>query len=1341
MNRENAFGFAKKGFLALVGVSFASLAQATDRYVDDDNYHADYKTYQEYVAAGFDGSTKEKAFGTIQMAIDAANENDVIKICPGVYTNGTTETVSVSHSTYNFKQKARVYVTKKLTLESTSGKAKTIIRGARGTISSNGSNSGYYVDGVTCIVVADAAAGSVFRDLTIENGWPHQSAFRSAYGAGGITKANWTDESDFLAVGCTFDTCYGRGAGAIVCGTAVRCFFTGCGSTWGGSVTYMSKLYNCLFSRNGMLEHGAYGDLYDSVAVNCTLVNNVKDATGVRGATRLYNCVNYSHLGTTKSETATVASNCVSEVELSAESYNLTKIAHSNIDQMTNVCLCPVIDDVRPVKGGVLDGHGDRSYIAQFPWIPADEITKDFNGNAFSSEADFPIGVVLPAAAVKSGVFVAAVWDNYPYNLDGYEQIPPRVYYQRSEWPSVVRLKPGSRINKGKPLVYMEIANTLFYPGRYDHIVQMMPKAGTVLQASSYEVAKYEYYVGGDNANDENAGTADAPFATIQRAIDQNVADYKRENGTWGRPTIVHVRPGTYGAATGTYANEPGDMDTASVNYGIRSSINVPLQLNVHVVADEGPSVTFIEGAPDPETKGAGPNATRCLGVQSTAHCAFSGFTFRRGYAFSNDGADSSNKSLSPLVGVGGEGQHFYDCVFTEAFGYVPCRGGWYHRCLFTGLTNCHAGVAYQMTLSSCILANNDKSMSYALYNDVKAFNCSVYETESKTTIQNRNGTIVNCAYDVNGTMINFQDAGFTIAGSVIKAKTQASQSHYGDGFAKEDPYFVNPKAGDFRINLPSSAKGKGVLTDPYGKYSELEMLRYVRADFYNRPLIDAEGGIYAGAVADTAQVGPVYVSPDGSDANDGRTSETPLKTLQAAVSCYRPANDGGKVIAKAGVYDEGSAVHVGWSHTQGLRQPTVRSRVVVPAGITLESEEGPEKTFIVGAPDSAVNKYGLGLGPDAIRCAFVENNAVLKGFTLTGGHTDWYDAARYPGEDQSYQDNFWGAGAMGRSYTTNPSIVENCIVSNNFADLGGAGGYVAFYGCRVTHNVGYRYGGFFRMGSAYNCYVEDCRGPRVCDVISACVNCTFGAKCWNYASDSPTHVFANVSGGAKIWNLLLCDDLVSGVDLGASSDIRGLVAAKGFKPMDASAAGSTWTGPILTNEYTITEMRGLYDHGVPLSRTAPTVDAGYASAYELLRGTRVDAGQNQRIYNAALDIGAYEFDWRGDFAKALRKKGVEVLAASEMVSLDDEAGLDVPPDGSLTMRLTAPATGKASFVVEPASAVVKAGETELLPTGNVYSLDLAAGVPVDVSVTASGVCVNVSEVDLPRRGLTVIVR
>lgn len=1341
MNRMEAFGFVKKGVMTMAGAVFAFQAQAVDRYVDDDNYNEAYTTYQDYVAAGFDGSTKEKAFGTIQMAIDAANENDVIKICPGVYQNGTSETVTFSHGNYsNVKQKARVYVTKKLTLESTSGKANTVIRGARGTISSNGSNSAYYVDGVTCVVVADAAAGSVFRDLTIENGWPHQSAFKSAYGAGGITKANWTDESDFLAVGCTFSTCYGRGAGAIVCGTAVRCFFTGCGTTWGGSVTYKSKLYNCLFSRNGMLEHGAYGDIYDSVAVNCTLVNNVKDATGVRGATYLYNCVNYSHLGTSKSETATVAFNSVSEVALSAESENLTKITHSNIDQMTNVCLCPVIDDVRPVKNGVLDGHGDRNCLDQFPWIPADEISRDFNGNAFGSEADFPIGVVLPPAAVRSGVFVAALWDNCPYNFDGYEQISPRVYYQRSEWPSVVRLKPGSRINQGKPLVYMTIAGVLVYPGRYDHIVQMMPKAGMVLEAESYSVAQREYYVGGDNASDENSGTEDAPFATIQRAIDQNVTDYVAAGGTWGRPTVVHVRPGTYGAQTGTYANEPGDMDTLSVNYGLRSSINVPQHLNVHVVADEGPSDTFIEGAPDPETNGAGPLATRCLGVHSASHCAFSGFTFRRGYAYSDDKSDTSNKSLSPLVGAGGESQQFYDCVFTEAFGYVPCRGGWYHRCLFTGIVNCYAGLAYQMALSSCIFANNDRQMNYAFYNECKTFNCSAYETVSKATAQNRNGTIVNCAYDMAGTMINFQDAGYTIAGSVIKATTQATQSHYADGFDREDPYFVNPKAGDFRLNLPSLAKGKGVLTDPYGKYSDLEMLRYVRADFYNRPLIDAEGGIYAGAVADTTISGAVYVSPTGSDSNDGRTPETPLKTLQAAVAHYRPANDGGKVLAKAGVYDEGFAVHAGRTHTQGLLQATVRSRVVVPEGITLESEEGPEKTFIVGAPDLTVNKYGLGLGPDAIRCAFVEKNAVLKGFTLTGGHTDWYDAERYPGDSQSYQDNFWGAGAMGRSYTTNPSIVENCIVSNNFADLGGAGGYVVFHGCRAIHNVGYRYGGFFRMGGAYNCYVEDCRGPRVCDVINACVNCTFGAKCWNYASDSATHIFANVDAGMKIWNLLLCDDFLSSVELGASSDIRGLVAAKGFKP-NAAAAGCTWTGPILTNEYTLAEMRALYDHGVPRSRTAPSVDAGYASAYDLLRGTRVDAGQNQRIYNAALDIGGYEFDWRGDFAKALHKNDVEVLAASETVTMGDAAGLDVAPGASLTMRLTAPVAGKASIAVDPASAVVKSGDVELQPVAGVYSLDVAAGVPTDVSVAAVGELVNVSEVDLPRFGLILIIR
>ena len=60
-------------------------------YVDDDNYdEACGDSATAYIAAGFDGTTPNKAFGTIQAAISYSKckAGDTIKVMPGVYDKG-----------------------------------------------------------------------------------------------------------------------------------------------------------------------------------------------------------------------------------------------------------------------------------------------------------------------------------------------------------------------------------------------------------------------------------------------------------------------------------------------------------------------------------------------------------------------------------------------------------------------------------------------------------------------------------------------------------------------------------------------------------------------------------------------------------------------------------------------------------------------------------------------------------------------------------------------------------------------------------------------------------------------------------------------------------------------------------------------------------------------------------------------------------------------------------------------------------------------------------------------------------------------------------------------------
>ena len=83
-----------KNILSLLVTVAAMAASANTWYVDDDNYKEDF-TAADYIAAGFDGTDKAKAFGTIQAAIDAASTkaNDTILVCPGEYNQGVSNLV------------------------------------------------------------------------------------------------------------------------------------------------------------------------------------------------------------------------------------------------------------------------------------------------------------------------------------------------------------------------------------------------------------------------------------------------------------------------------------------------------------------------------------------------------------------------------------------------------------------------------------------------------------------------------------------------------------------------------------------------------------------------------------------------------------------------------------------------------------------------------------------------------------------------------------------------------------------------------------------------------------------------------------------------------------------------------------------------------------------------------------------------------------------------------------------------------------------------------------------------------------------------------------------------
>jgi hypothetical protein len=161
-----------------------------------------------------------------------------------------------------------------------------------------------------------------------------------------------------------------------------------------------------------------------------------------------------------------------------------------------------------------------------------------------------------------------------------------------------------------------------------------------------------------------------------------------------------------------------------------------------------------------------------------------------------------------------------------------------------------------------------------------------------------------------------------------------------------------------------------------------------------------------------------------GNNSNPG-TADHPYATIQAAVDAAQNGTSSAYksyvVIVKKGEYRTGGTssgrVHV--PNKVGSAWQYRNFRIV--------SEEGPEKTFIIGARGAGDD----GLGDGVLRCCYSAIGTFIQGFTLTGGYST-------------------GASAFGSNSPENGSIAD-CIVTNN---CGGATfEKTTLHRCRIKNN------------------------------------------------------------------------------------------------------------------------------------------------------------------------------------------------------------------------------------------------------------------------------------------------
>ena len=374
------------------------------------------------------------------------------------------------------------------------------------------------------------------------------------------------------------------------------------------------------------------------------------------------------------------------------------------------------------------------------------------------------------------------------------------------------------------------------------------------------------------------------------------------------------------------------------------------------------------------------------------------------------------------------------------------------------------------------------------------------------------------------------------------------------------------------------------------------------------------------------------YVDAEnGDDKNRGYHIACPKKTLAAA---FTPTPAVGSVVYAAPGYYTNGVMEVATT-SYGMQQ----CRVVVPPGVSLISLADADSTFIGGESSKnppADNTFGC--GPGSVRCVTMMSEASrIKGFTCFDGRVNCSDN----------DSGAHGGGVQG------PGIVEDCVFINCAATRGGGVSQAtAVRRCRfVDCGASYLGSAITECKGVYNCVFDACtNGGYVALYSMPIVNCVFMPSCTPntavyYISETddrfpylPTNVInsaifcAPFPQRAKIPMYTNCAFM-------RYTDIEGVFLGEGSVVLEA-------------NRVNVLDVAKMNADG-SLQKGSPLVDIGSNELYRTEMAGTGDLAKGQRIYNARIDIGAYEYDWREEFSRAIgHSRSFSLSEASENVTL-----------------------------------------------------------------------------------------
>lgn len=308
-----------------------------------------------------------------------------------------------------------------------------------------------------------------------------------------------------------------------------------------------------------------------------------------------------------------------------------------------------------------------------------------------------------------------------------------------------------------------------------------------------------------------------------------------------------------------------------------------------------------------------------------------------------------------------------------------------------------------------------------------------------------------------------------------------------GEGVLDVDPEFTDAENGDFTFADTSPALTASDTGDQIGfdaslcgtrtdeEIEEIKAYLWALQDFEEVTEMDLSNPIAAEDAADIGSV--VYVDVDATGNNDGSSWADAFTDIQVAINyagaaytlngtavevwvaegTYYTGDDrNDSIIMQPGVY-----IYGGFAGDEtSLSQRDYETNVTI-----LSAEIGDTST-------QTDNSYHVVIGAD---------DAILDGFTITGGYADGEDGEPY---------NKYGGGMLNFTagfrdipmidYTIGfDVVVNNCTFTDNYAETGGAtytfhGGNPEYNNCTFTNNTA-KYGGATADVAGTNAIYTDC--------------------------------------------------------------------------------------------------------------------------------------------------------------------------------------------------------------------------------------------------------------------------